>query len=231
MVWIVSTLLKGVGTVKTDIRKVVEILRKAVGAMRVPIVTEISQRKKSPFEVLMATILSLRTKDEVTRAASKRLFEVVSTPMELLALEEGQIAALIFPVGFYKTKAKTLRSICDRLINDYDGKVPDDLDELLKLKGVGRKTANLVVTLGFGKLGVCVDTHVHRISNRLGYVKTRTPEQTEMVLREKLPVDYWIEYNDLLVTWGQNVCAPISPFCSRCAIFDYCERVGVKKSR
>ena len=226
-----STSSKGVDTVKTDIHKVVETLREAAGALRVPIVTEISQRKRSPFEVLVATILSLRTKDEVTRAASNRLFELVSSPMDLLALEESQIAALIFPVGFYKTKAKTLINICDRLINDYDGKVPDDLDELLKLKGVGRKTANLVITLGFGKLGVCVDTHVHRISNRLGYVKTKTPEQTEMALREKLPVDYWIEYNDLLVTWGQNVCTPISPFCSRCAIFDYCQRVGVKKSR
>jgi endonuclease-3 len=226
-----STSSEGVNTVKTDIRKVVETLREAAGALRVPIVTEISQRKRSPFEVLVATILSLRTKDEVTRAASNRLFELVSSPMDLLALEESQIAALIFPVGFYKTKAKTLINICDRLINDYDGKVPDDLDELLKLKGVGRKTANLVITLGFGKLGVCVDTHVHRISNRLGYVKTKTPEQTEMALREKLPVDYWIEYNDLLVTWGQNVCAPISPFCSKCAISDYCQRVGVKKSR
>ena len=209
-----STSSKGADTVKTDIHKVVETLREAAGALRVPIVTEISQRKRSPFEVLIATILSLRTKDEVTRAASNRLFELVSSPMDLLALEESQIAALIFPVGFYKTKAKTLINICDRLINDYDGKVPDDLDELLKLKGVGRKTANLVITLGFGKLGVCVDTHVHRISNRLGYVKTKTPEQTEMALREKLPVDYWIEYNDLLVTWGQNVCTPISPFCS-----------------
>ncbi len=201
-----STSSKGVNTVKTDIRKVVETLREASGALRVPIVTEISQRKRSPFEVLIATILSLRTKDEVTRAASNRLFELVSSPMDLLALEESQIAALIFPVGFYKTKAKTLINICVRLINDYGGKVPDDLDELLKLKGVGRKTANLVITLGFGKLGVCVDTHVHRISNRLGYVKTKTPEQTEMALREKLPVDHWIEYNDLLVTWGQNVC-------------------------
>jgi endonuclease III len=231
VVWIISKSSKGVDTIKTDIRKIVETLREAAGALRVPIVTEISQRKRSPFEVLVATILSLRTKDEVTRAASSRLFELVSSPMDMLALEESQIAALIFPVGFYKTKAKTLINICDRLINDYDGKVPDDLDELLKLKGVGRKTANLVITLGFGKLGVCVDTHVHRISNRLGYVKTKTPEQTEMALREKLPVDYWIEYNDLLVTWGQNVCTPISPFCSRCAIYDYCQRVDVKKSR
>ncbi|MCL5124172.1 MAG: endonuclease III [Deltaproteobacteria bacterium] len=199
--------------------------------MRLPIVTEISQRQRSPFEVLVATILSLRTKDEVTRSASKRLFEKVSTPAELIALSESQIAETIFPVGFYKTKAKTLIELCKKLLNDYEGNVPDDLDELLKLKGVGRKTANLVMTLGFGKLGVCVDTHVHRISNRVGYVKTRTPEQTEMALREKLPKKYWIEYNDLLVTWGQNVCRPISPLCSKCAILNYCCRIGVNRSR
>ena len=141
----------------------------------------------------------------MTRSASKRLFEKASTPHDLIALGESQIAKLIFPVGFYRTKAKTLIALCKKLLDDYDAKVPDDLDELLKLKGVGRKTANLVITLGFGKLGVCVDTHVHRISNRLGYVETKTAEQTEMVLREKLPKDYWIEYNDLLVTWGQNI--------------------------
>ncbi len=199
--------------------------------MKVPIVTEISQHRRSPFEILTATVLSLRTKDEVTRSASKRLFEKASTPDDLIALGESQIAELIFPVGFYKTKAKTLITLCKTLLDDYDGKVPDDLDELLKLKGVGRKTANLVITLGFGKLGVCVDTHVHRISNRLGYVETKTAEQTEMVLREKLPKDYWIGYNDLLVTWGQNICKPISPICSKCAISAYCHRVGVTKSR
>ncbi|MGC8659554.1 MAG: endonuclease III domain-containing protein [Desulfomonilaceae bacterium] len=199
--------------------------------MRLPIVTEISQRQRAPFEVLVATILSLRTKDEVTRSASKRLFEQASTPADLIALGESRIAETIFPVGFYKTKAKTLIQLCEKLLNDHEGNVPDDLDELLKLKGVGRKTANLVLTLGFGKLGVCVDTHVHRISNRIGYVNTKTPEQTEMVLREKLPQKYWIEYNDLLVSWGQNICRPISPLCSKCAILDYCNRVGVNKSR
>jgi endonuclease III len=218
-------------TAKTDIDRIVAMLRAAVRNMEVPIVTEISRHGRNPFEVLISTILSLRTKDEVTREASRRLFERARTPEEILGLAEAEISALIFPVGFYKTKAKTLRQVSRDIIERYQGKVPDDLDELLTFKGVGRKTANLVITLGYGQLGICVDTHVHRISNRLGYVNTRTPEQTEMALREKLPAQYWIEYNDLLVTWGQNICKPISPLCSKCAIYDYCERVGVTKHR
>jgi endonuclease III len=199
--------------------------------MDIPIVTEISHRSRDPFQILISTILSLRTKDEVTRQAATRLLEKARSPQELLLLPEEEIARLIFPVGFYKTKARTLRQICRDLIDQYEGKVPDDLEELLKLKGVGRKTANLVLTLGFHKAGICVDTHVHRVSNRLGYVKTKTPEQTEMALREKLPREYWIEYNDLLVTWGQNICRPISPFCSLCAVLPYCRQVGVVRNR
>ena len=199
--------------------------------MDIPIVTEISHRSRDPFHILVSTILSLRTKDEVTRQAATRLLGKAQSPQELLLLPEEDIARLIFPVGFYKTKARTLRQICRDLIDQYEGKVPDDLEELLKLKGVGRKTANLVLTLGFHKAGICVDTHVHRVSNRLGYVKTKTPEQTEMALREKLPREYWIEYNDLLVTWGQNICRPISPFCSRCAVLPYCRQVGVVRNR
>ncbi len=208
-----------------------QTLRKSVAAMELPIVTEISQNRRSPFEVLIATILSLRTKDEVTRSASKRLFEKANTPQQMLGLEDSEIAELIYPVGFYNTKSRTILEVSRVLIKDYGGSVPDDLDSLLRLKGVGRKTANLVLTLGYGKLGVCVDTHVHRINNRLGYVKTKTPEQTEMALREKLPKQYWIQYNDLLVTWGQNVCKPISPICSKCDISIYCKRIGVTKSR
>jgi endonuclease-3 len=199
--------------------------------MELPIVTEISQNRRSPFEVLIATILSLRTKDEVTRFASKRLFERAHTPHQMLSLDDSEIAKLIYPVGFYKTKSKTILEISRVLIRDHGGRVPDNLDDLLCLKGVGRKTANLVITLGYGKLGVCVDTHVHRISNRLGYVKTKTPEQTEMALRAHLPKQYWIQYNDLLVTWGQNICKPISPICSKCDIDQYCQRVGVTRSR
>ena len=216
---------------EVKIDDIVETLRKAVRKMEVPIVTEISQNRRSPFEVLIATILSLRTKDEVTRLASRKLFERANSPYEMLALDESEVARLIYPVGFYKTKSKTILEISRVIIKDYGGHVPDDLDELLKLKGVGRKTANLVIALGYGKLGVCVDTHVHRISNRLGYVKTKNPEQTEMVLRSQLPEQYWIQYNDLLVTWGQNVCKPVSPLCSKCDINGFCKRVGVDKSR
>jgi len=199
--------------------------------MEDPIVTKISRRNRDPFQILVSTVLSLRTKDEVTREAAPRLLARAQTPQEMLALPEGEIARLIFPVGFYKTKARRLREICSTLVAKYGGRVPDDLEELLKLPGVGRKTANLVITLGYGLPGVCVDTHVHRISNRLGYVKTKTPEQTEMALRKKLPPEYWIEYNDLLVTWGQNVCRPISPFCSTCSIRPCCKQVGVVRHR
>lgn len=214
-----------------DVHRIVQTLRREVRDFEVPIVTEVSRKRRDPFEVLVGTILSLRTKDEVTRGAAQRLLERASDPAALLALDESEIARLIYPVGFYKTKARTLRQISRDLLEKYKGKVPDDLDELLKLKGVGRKTANLVITLGYGKEGVCVDTHVHRISNRLGLVKTKTPEQTEMALREKLPRKYWIEFNDLLVTWGQNICRPISPFCSKCAIRPYCRQVGVTRHR
>jgi len=214
-----------------DIHQIVATLRREIRDMDIPIVTEISHRSRDPFHILISTILSLRTKDEVTRQAATRLLEKAGSPQELLLLPEEDIARLIFPVGFYKTKARTLKQICRDLIDEYEGKVPGDLEVLLKLKGVGRKTANLVLTLGFHKPGICVDTHVHRVSNRLGYVKTKTPEQTEMALREKLPKEYWIEYNDLLVTWGQNICRPISPFCSRCAVLPYCRQVGVARNR
>lgn len=214
-----------------DIHKIIAVLRREIRNMDIPIVTEISHRSRDPFHILVSTILSLRTKDEVTRQAAARLLGKAQSPEELLLLPEEEIARLIFPVGFYKTKARTLKQICRDLIERYEGKVPSDMEELLKLRGVGRKTANLVLTLGFHKPGICVDTHVHRVSNRLGYVKTKTPEQTETALREKLPKEYWIEYNDLLVTWGQNICRPISPFCSRCAVLPYCRQEGVVRSR
>jgi endonuclease III len=214
-----------------DIHKIVATLREAVSGLEVPIVTEISRQRRDPFQVLVSTILSLRTKDQVTREASMRLLGRADNPQEILRLSEEEIEKLIFPVGFYKTKARTLKQVCSDLLERYAGKVPDEIDELLKLKGVGRKTANLVVTLGYAKQGICVDTHVHRVSNRLGYVKTKTPDQTETALRNKLPKEYWIEYNDLLVTWGQNVCRPISPFCSKCAIQQYCRQVGVVQHR
>ncbi len=185
----------------------------------------------SPFRVLISCILSLRTQDATTAQASHRLFALADTPQAMLKLTVPRIAKLIYPVGFYRTKAKVIRDLCRILIRDYSGKVPDEIEELLKLKGVGRKTANLVVTLGYRKPGICVDTHVHRISNRWGYIKTTTPEKTEFALRAKLPQRYWIEYNDLLVSFGQHLCRPISPLCSQCPVVHYCDRVGVTVRR
>ena len=156
---------------------------------------------------------------------------MAATPAEMLKLSPQRIARLIYPVGFYRTKAHVIRGICRDLIERFEGRVPDTIDALLTLNGVGRKTANLVVTMGFGKPGICVDTHVHRISNRLGYVKTKNPEETEMALREKLPRRYWIGYNDLLVSFGQNICAPISPRCSLCPVTTLCPRIGVTTRR
>ncbi len=214
-----------------NIHKIVEILKNEVQQFFTPIVTEIASDTKSPFKVLISCLLSLRTKDEVTAMATKRLFKLADTPEKMLKLTEQEIASIIYPVGFYRTKAQRIHELCQVLIEKYQGRVPDDLDELLKLKGVGRKTANLVITLGYGKLGICVDTHVHRISNRLGLVKTRRPEETEFELRKLLPREHWIIFNDLLVSYGQNICKPISPFCSKCKIYEYCERIGVETHR
>ncbi len=214
----------------SDIDAVINILREECEKWQEPIVTEVS-RKHDPFRVLISTLISLRTKDEVTRTAASRLFQLASGPAEMARLKTEVIERAIYPAGFYRTKAKNIVSTCNLLLEENGGRVPDEIDELLKLPGVGRKTANLVVTLGYGKPGICVDTHVHRISNRLGYVKTKTPEKTEYALREKLPGRYWIEYNDLLVTFGQNLCTPVSPFCSQCRLFSCCDRAGVIRSR
>jgi endonuclease-3 len=156
---------------------------------------------------------------------------MADNPSDMLALSPEQIEKTIYPVGFYRNKAKIIREVCENLIEKYASRVPDEIDELLKLKGVGRKTANLVVTLGYGKPGVCVDTHVHRISNRWGFIETKTPFETEMVLREKLPKRYWVDYNSLLVAFGQSICRPISPKCTECPVEQFCEKVGVVKSR
>jgi len=214
-----------------EIHEVIEKLREAGKHFREPIVTEVAREMRSPFAILIATLISLRTKDEVTRNASQRLLALADTPEKMIKLPVATIERAIYPAGFYRTKAVRIHDICEELIRHYDGRVPDTLEALMALKGVGRKTANLVLTQGFGKLGICVDTHVHRISNRLGLVKTKTPEKTEMALREVLPKEYWIEYNDLLVTFGQNLCTPISPHCSRCPIGDHCKKVGVKGFR
>ena len=190
-----------------------------------------AQRRRDPFRVLTACLLSLRTKDETTGPASERLFALADTPAAMLRLSASRIERAIFPVGFYRTKARVILGVCRDLLEHFGSRVPDTIDELLTLKGVGRKTANLVVTVGFGKPGICVDIHVHRISNRLGYVRTRTPEKTEVALRACLPRRYWIGYNDLLVSFGQNVCVPVSPKCSICPVRGLCPRVGVTRSR
>ncbi|MBU0535920.1 MAG: endonuclease III [Nanoarchaeota archaeon] len=213
-----------------NLDSVISILKKEFKKLRVPIVTEVSWRKDA-FHVLTSCILSLRTKNETTAKAFQRFQKIANTPKQLMNLSVKEIEKAIYPVGFYITKAKRLKEIGKVLVKKYNSKVPDDIDELLKLNGVGRKTANLVVALGYGGDGICVDTHVHRISNRLGYVKTKNPYETEMALRKKLPKKYWIIYNDLLVAWGQNICVPISPWCIRCPIAKYCKRVGVGKSR
>ncbi|MBI5624723.1 MAG: endonuclease III [Elusimicrobia bacterium] len=210
---------------------VVRILKREIKRWKVPVVGVVAQRTRDPFQVLVSTLLSLRTKDETTERASTRLFAVARTPRAMTGMRLHRLERLIYPVCFYRNKARTLKSVSRSLLDEHGGRVPDDLDELLKLKGVGRKTANLVVTLGFGKPGICVDTHVHRIMNRLGYVRTRTPDETEAVLRGKLPRAYWNVINDLLVTYGQNLCRPVSPWCSRCAIRRFCDRVGVVVSR
>jgi endonuclease-3 len=196
-----------------------------------PYVTEESRTQRDPFRVLISCVLSLRTKDETTAAASKRLFALASTPDAMLRLSGKKIARTIFPVGFYNTKARNIRAICRRLLGEHEGRVPDEMDKLLALPGVGRKTANLVLTMGYGKPGICVDTHVHRISNRWGWVRTKTPEQTEAALRALLPHRYWIEFNNWLVAFGQNCCTPLSPHCSECPVEGDCPKAGVTRQR
>ena len=186
---------------------------------------------RDPFRVLAGCLLSLRTKDETTGPASARLFALADTPAAMLRLSLRTIERAIYPVGFYRTKARVLHRVSRDLLERFDGRVPSDLDALLSLHGVGRKTANLVITFAFRLPGICVDTHVHRISNRLGFVRTRTPEETENALRRRLPRRHWIGLNDLLVSFGQNLCRPTSPHCSRCPVHAACPRIGVRRAR
>ena len=211
-----------------NIDEVIRTLKRVVRRWEIPIV---GHYRSDPFTTLISCLLSLRTRDAVTREASRRLFRLARTPTKMLALSPKMIERAIYPVSFYRNKTKTIHTVCRALQDRYSGRVPDDLDELLTLKGVGRKTANLVVTLAFDKDGICVDTHVHRISNRWGYVKTKTPEQTEFALRKTLPARHWIIFNDLLVAFGQHLCHPTSPWCSRCPLSASCARIGVCHSR
>ena len=214
-----------------EIHQAMAILPDAVKGWLTPAVTIVATQDHDPFKVLISCILSLRTRDQTTADASMRLFGLADTPAKLSRLSAAEIEEAIYPVGFYRVKALQILEISRQLAELHGGRVPDDLDELLKFKGVGRKTANLVLTLGFGKAGICVDTHVHRICNRWGYISTKTPEQTEVALRKKLPPEYWIVINDLLVSFGQNQCTPISPRCSSCPLYHLCDRVGVEKFR
>ncbi|MCW7754692.1 endonuclease III [Desulfobotulus sp. H1] len=213
------------------IHRFMEILKEAYREWNAPVISLMAATGATPFGVLVATLLSLRTKDEVTEAAARRLLSRADTPERMLNLGEERIRELIFPVGFYPTKARRLMSIAAILVEKYEGGVPDSMEELLALPGVGRKTANLVLVEGFGIPAICVDTHVHRISNRLGYVEAPTPEKTEMALRAKLPLEYWVAYNEILVAFGQTLCRPVSPWCSRCPVAALCPRKGVERFR
>jgi endonuclease-3 len=214
-----------------DIHAVMAILRAAMPQFQQPLIDQMGDAGQTPFRILIATLLSLRTKDTLTAVVAPRLFAVADTPTTMRALGEERIAELIYPVGFYRNKARSIVQICTILIEQYAGAVPNELDALLALPGVGRKTANLVLTAGFGLPGICVDIHVHRICNRWGYVNTRDPDKTELALRAQLPPEYWISINSLLVTLGQNICTPTSPRCSACPIAAYCPRIGVTRSR
>ncbi len=213
------------------INKIVAILKSDKRLYRAPVVSYIANLTKDPFHILISCLLSLRTKDKTTTEACKKLFKLAKNPYDMIELGARKIEELIYPVGFYRIKAKRIIDISEILIKNYSGKVPDKLDELMKLPGVGRKTANLVITEAYNKYGICVDTHVHRIMNRLGYIETKTPLETEIKLREKLPRKYWKIINSLLVKLGQTICLPISPFCSKCKILDYCNQIAIRKKR
>jgi endonuclease III len=215
-----------------QITAALRIVKREIRQWEEPVLGVVARESnRNPFRILISCLLSLRTKDKTTGEASARLYRLADRPTTMLALPLKKIERAIYPVGFYRTKAKSIHAICRRLLDAYEGTVPDSVEELVTLSGVGRKTANLVVTVAYGKPGICVDIHVHRISNRWGYVKTKAPEETEQALRQKLPAQHWITFNDLLVPYGQHLCQPVSPFCSKCKLTEYCDRVGVNRSR
>ena len=212
--------------------EIIKILQKATQAMVKTASMQIVEKYgRDPYLILISCLLSLRTKDLVSFPASCRLFEHAKTPQQMLKVPLNQIEKSIYPVGFYRNKAKTIHVISHTLINRFGAKVPHTQSELMSLPGVGPKTANLVLGVAFKIPALCVDTHVHRIANRLGLVKTQTPEQTEAALQQVVPKEYWVELGQLLVIWGQNICVPISPKCSECAIFHLCPRIGVTRHR
>ena len=215
-----------------DINIIFKLLKKELSKYKRPFVSEWAEVVRDPFTTLISCLLSSRTKDEVTAKASLRLLKKHNTPEKILKLSQKQIEKLIYPVGFYRTKAKRIKEISGVVIDEYNSKVPNDFDELMKLKGVGRKTANIVMTYGhFKRDYLPIDTHCHRIPNRLGWIKTKTPEETEEALKKLLPKRFYYDFNELFVQLGQAICVPVSPLCSKCPINKYCKRVGVKRSR
>ena len=211
-----------------NLDQVINILKEEFSRHQLPVVDKIEKKHADPYKVLVTTILSARTKDQTVEKAVGKLFDKATNLTQLENLEQKEIETLIFPVGFYKQKAVYLGQLPAVIRDKFGGKIPDGIDDLLQLPGVGRKTANLVRIIAFGKPGVCVDTHVHRICNRWGYVKTRSPLETEMALRKKLPKQYWLEFNSILVSYGQHHCTPRNPKCESCRIKEYCRQIGVK---
>jgi len=206
-----------------EISSIIKILKRETKRFENPLIEEIKEKNRDPFKILISCLLSLRTKDEIAAKASKKLFSLADNPKKMAILKEKEIMEAIKSVNYYKTKARRIKEISIELIKNYGGKVPDNFEDLLKLKGVGRKTANIVITNAFGKYGIAVDTHVHRISNRLGIVKTKNPEETEYELKRILPKRYWKDLNKIFVIWGQNICLPRNPKCDICKIKKYCE--------
>lgn len=216
---------------KQNIARVLSLIEKHNEQYIEPAVTLVAKNHHSPYHVLISTIISLRTKDEVTSKAAARLFQIANSPKEMITLSKEKIEKIIYPAGFYKTKAQTILDLSHTLIEQYDSVVPDEIDELVKLKGVGRKTANLILIEGYSKAAMCIDTHCHRIPNRWGLITTKNPNQTEMVLRDLLPKKLWRHFNQNLVTFGQNQCTPVSPKCSTCPITTLCPKIGVTVKR
>ena len=217
---------------KKNIINILKLLIKSSETQRLPSVSQIQEELNDPFKVLVSCILSLRTKDNITYPTSIKLFKIASTPKKIANMPLPKLKSIIKKVNYYKTKAERIKVISKQIVKDYNNKVPNDFDELMKFKGVGRKTANIVMTYGHGNQGhIAVDTHVHRISNRLGWVKTKTPDNTEFALKKTVPKKYWYWVNELFVRHGQNICNPISPWCSKCPVSKLCPKIGVKKQR
>jgi endonuclease-3 len=211
-----------------NIRKVISLVEHQVQHCNPAYVSQLASRRGDPFQILISTILSSRTKDETTQAAAEKLFTRIQTPRDLDQLSVDEISQLIYPVGFYRIKSQHLKNLAKILLSEYNGSIPDTLEKLLRLPGVGRKTANLVITLAYNQYGICVDTHVHRIVNRWGYVTTKTPIETEFALREQLPKHFWKRINALLIMLGKKICTPLTPKCHECMLSHLCQKVGVK---